>query len=146
MTEPRQRWRSRITRMPGILLLIVAVVGAGFAIGFGNWTPVSFSGTVTTSGIDCGYGCNVIIVLHSFPARENVSVRWTDETSGTVTFRILAPSPGIGPLITQCEETGTTGGCNFISALGNYTFQAFALSSEGPQTVDFTATYLVALF
>lgn len=111
-------------------------------VGFWDWIPVSVSGTVTTIGVGCGnYGCDALIGLESFPAGQNVSVQWVDESGGAVDLRIYQPE-SVYPTLLPCGGAGSSGTCWFISVVGNYTFQASNAVTEGRQVVNFTATYL----
>lgn len=138
--KPSHRFLRSTTLAVPIGVVVVLLVGSW------NWIPVSFSDQVTTLGAGCYSNCAVGYAQTSFPVGRNVSVHWVVEGGGTVAFRILPPGPTVPSWLlgNQCGETGASGGCSFISSAGNYTFQANNPNptTQGPQTVNFTATYL----
>jgi hypothetical protein len=133
---------ERLTR-PWILMIIVVAVVAFLVIGFGNWSPRTFSGQFTTSDESCGLEPACGYDDLNLPGGRNIDVRWTDESGGTVAFGIIAPGTGPGSNF-ACRETGSTGICLFTPFVGNYALNAVDSGSEGNQTVTFTGIYFVS--
>ncbi len=110
-----------------------------------NLIPITTSSYSTTTGSDCTLCAGALVGSVRLPEARSVELSWTDVSGGDVSVRLQGPGSN-GPVVPQCTQTGTSGGCSFDSDEGNYSLWVFdAATGQGSQRVSFTATYYVPL-
>jgi hypothetical protein len=142
--RPELRERERRVRNTLVILLIAV---SGLVVVLLPLLPVTFSDDIALY-VGCTLNCPAeLFHSQSLPPGVVVSLRWADETGGSVMFTVSGPLNFHNVLLSQCSWFNTTSGdCTFLSLGGSYYFGArVSPGTSSNQEVNYTGTYLSPL-